>query len=181
MRKDARFPLLPRERACSVEKTFRHYAREGSRSRARSANPPAPPYLTRAGVSGRSRSRLPVAPAKASAIAAAAGLCAASPAPSDLSSGRSISSTSTNGDFGMVTSYAVATTLARSRWICRIDHASLVVRHYMISPAPNRARTRRPGKNSFRRSPCAHFPLALSWCLAMNSRTTRLKKSGCSQ
>ena len=55
--------------------------------------------FTRSGVSGNSRMRLPVALANAFTIAATAGPCAPSPAPSDFSVGRSMSSTSTCGDF----------------------------------------------------------------------------------
>src|SRR5262249_12713605 len=53
--------------------------------------------FTRSRVSGSSRIRLPVALAKAFAIAATAGPCEPSPAPSDFSAGRSMSSTSTCG------------------------------------------------------------------------------------
>src|SRR6516225_519196 len=53
--------------------------------------------FTRSRVSGSSRMRLPVALAKAFTIAATAGPCDPSPAPSDFSAGRSMSSTSTCG------------------------------------------------------------------------------------
>src|SRR5215831_11951815 len=58
--------------------------------------------LTRAGLSGRSRMRLPVALAKALATAATAGPCEPSPAPSGRSFERLINSTSTFGASGMV-------------------------------------------------------------------------------
>ena len=58
--------------------------------------------FTRAGVNGRSRRRLPVACAKALAMAAAAGPIAASPTPSEGRSGRSMSTVCTCGTSGMV-------------------------------------------------------------------------------
>src|SRR6266436_5792883 len=58
--------------------------------------------LTRSGVNGSSRMRLPVAAANALAMAAAVGPCAASPAPSARSFGRLISTVSTLGTSGMV-------------------------------------------------------------------------------
>src|SRR5215470_14321355 len=58
--------------------------------------------FTRSGWNGRSRRRLPVACANALAIAATAGPCDASPAPSERSFGWSISTTSTFGTSGMV-------------------------------------------------------------------------------
>src|SRR5260221_721588 len=58
--------------------------------------------VTRVGLSGRSRMRLPVAFATALTTAAAAGPSEASPAPSERSFGRLISSTSTIGASGIV-------------------------------------------------------------------------------
>ena len=58
--------------------------------------------LTRSGLNGRSRSLLPVACAKALAMAATIGPCEPSPEPSGFSFGRSISSTSIFGTSGMV-------------------------------------------------------------------------------
>src|SRR5262249_9512855 len=58
--------------------------------------------LTRSGLKGRSRSLLPVACAKALAMAATIGLCDAAPDTSGLSFGRSINSTSIFGTSGMV-------------------------------------------------------------------------------
>src|SRR5262249_58508314 len=58
--------------------------------------------LTRSGLKGRSRSLLPVACAKALAMAATVGPCEPSPEPSGLSFGRSINSTSIFGTSGMV-------------------------------------------------------------------------------
>src|SRR5262249_34464143 len=58
--------------------------------------------FTRAGLSGRSRMRLPVALAKALTTAATAGPCEPSPEPSGRSFGRLISSISTFGTSGMV-------------------------------------------------------------------------------
>jgi putative transposase len=89
---------LPDERLSLNNLTKPRAAEPGiSRSPIRTGSPHASARLTRSGVNGSPRKRLPVAWAMALAIAAPVGPCAPSPTPRKRSSGRLRSTTSTCG------------------------------------------------------------------------------------